>query len=208
MIAIRKIKARWRIACAILGLAAGWGIYAVIRPVDEVVLALGEPYEQVRQQSRSTLPAATPYNTVSLYVRRPAILRFSDPQYGFVTPAAKFLLVFADSDGKVADLVLSPQVETLPLDGAMAILVDLQDQFRRGGWRPFRAADDRPIEDTSARRTEIENCLAPTSRWQADDKYQVSLNIRCFRSDNRPNDKRYLITLDLGPPVFDDRPDD
>jgi hypothetical protein len=30
------------------------------RPADEVALALGEPYEQVRKQSHSTLPAADP----------------------------------------------------------------------------------------------------------------------------------------------------
>jgi hypothetical protein len=92
-------------------------------------------------------------------------------------------------------------------NAAMALLVDLQDQFRRGGWRPFRAMRNRPIDDTPATRTEIQKCSAPTSYWQAGDKYQVSLNIRCFRSDDRPNDERYLITLDLGPVVFDDYSD-
>jgi hypothetical protein len=90
----------------------------------------------------------------------------------------------------------------------MTVVVDLQDQLRRGGWKPFREARSQPIEDTPAKRTEIRKCSAPTSYWQADTKYQVSLNIRCFRSEDRPNDERDLITLDLGPPVFDDDPGD
>jgi hypothetical protein len=202
----RKIKWSGYIACVLFGGAAAWGIYATTRPVDEVVLTLGEPYEQVRQQSRSTLPVATGDNSFNLHVTRPAVFRFSDPTFGFVTPQARFLSLYADTHGKVTLVTLSPQVDTLPLDDAMAILVDLQNQLRRGGWTPFRSAGSRPIDDTLATRNAIRLCEAPTTRWQADDKYQVSLNIRCFRTDDRPDSERYLITMDLGPPVFEDSP--
>ncbi|WP_241495818.1 flagellar biosynthesis sigma factor [Paraburkholderia monticola] len=178
------------------------------KPVDEVVLTLGEPYEQVRRQSHSTLPLLTEVNSVNLHVRRPAIFRLSDPRYGFATPTAKFLSLYANQKGNVTLVTLSPQVETLPLDESMAILTDIQNQFRRGGWKPFHSSINRPIEDTKATREAIRACTAPTTRWQADDKYQVSLNIRCFRTDDRPDDERYLITLDLSLPVFDDYPDD
>ncbi|WP_211193439.1 hypothetical protein [Paraburkholderia sp. UYCP14C] len=90
----------------------------------------------------------------------------------------------------------------------MAILTDLQDQFRRAGWTPFEARHSRPIEDTQATRNAVHSCADPTTRWQAADKYQVALNIRCFRTDDRPNDERYLITLDLGAPLFQDHPND
>ncbi len=198
---------RWGVAWLGLGLGALWGIYLMAQPVDEVVLTMGEPYEQVRQHSRSTLPKASSGIFWGGYVVRPARMRFIDPQYGFVTAQAKFLFVGVDEHGKVDSVSLSPQVETLSLNNAMALVVDLQDQFRRGGWKPFRAERSRPIEDTPTMRAEIRKCSAPTSYWQASNKYQVSLNIRCFRSDDRPNDERYLITLDLGPPVFDDYPD-
>jgi hypothetical protein len=121
-----------------------------------------------------------------------------------VTPTAKFLSLYADESGKVEAVTLSPQVDTLPLNEVMAVVIDLQDQFRRAGWKPFRVNRSPPIEDTPAMRAEIRNCNDPTSYWQADNRYQVALNVRCFRTENRPNDARFLITLDLGPPVFED----
>ncbi|MFL9909841.1 flagellar biosynthesis sigma factor [Paraburkholderia sp. RL17-337-BIB-A] len=201
-------KWRWRIAGLILGIAAVWGVYVKARPADEVVLTIGEPYKQVRQQSRSTLPVLTGDNRINLHIQRPAVLRFSDPQYGFSTPAAKFLSLYADDSGKVVAVTLSPQLDTLPLDEAMAVFIGLQDQFRRGGWKPFRVNRNPPIEDTRDTRAQIRRCVAPTSYWQAGNTYQISLNIRCFRSDDRPNDERYLITLDLGLPVFGELPND
>lgn len=201
---ITKLNRRRRLACAGFVLTALLAIYAIARPSDELVLAIGEPYEQVRLQSPSVLPAIEPDASWGGLASRPARLRFVDPQYGFVTPAAKFLAVHYDSKGNVDSVTLSPQVATLLLDDAMQVLTDLQDQLRRGGWKPFREARSQPIEDTPARRAEIQTCVAPTSYWQAGIKYQLSLNIRCFRSEQHPDDERYLITLDLGPPVFED----
>ncbi|MGF6509861.1 hypothetical protein OKW26_005688 [Paraburkholderia sp. 32] len=204
----RKIRWFRYLVCTVVGCAALWGLLAMAKPVDEVVLTLGEPYEQVRKQSHSTLPPIEPNTSWAGVLIRPAKLRFVDPHYDFVTPAAKFFMVQYDQKGKVESLVLSPQVETLPLDESMAILADLQNQFRRGGWKPFHSSTNRPIEDTRATRNTIRACDAPTTRWQAGNKYQVSLNIRCFRTDDRPNDERYLITLDLNFPVFEDNSDD
>ncbi|MFM0718003.1 flagellar biosynthesis sigma factor [Paraburkholderia strydomiana] len=204
----RNIRRLGYLSCALIGCAIAWSIYAMTRPVDEVVLTLGEPYEQVRKQSHSTLPPVEPDTSWAGVLIRPAKLRFVDSRYGFVTPAAKFFMVPYDKNGNVGSLVLSPQVETLPLDESMVILTDLQNQFRRGGWEPFYSSTNRSIEDTQATRSAIRACNAPTTRWQADEKYQVSLNIRCFRTDDRPDDERYLITLDLGSPVFEDHPDD
>jgi len=99
---------------------------------------------------------------------------------------------------------MSPQVGTLPLDESMKVLVDLQKQFRQKGWTPFRGAQQRPIEDRPATRAAIRKCASPTAYWQAAEKYQVTLNIRCFRSEARPDDERFLITLDLGHPIFKD----
>lgn len=86
----------------------------------------------------------------------------------------------------------------------MQILSDLQHQLSARGWRSFRSPRMRPIADTPNMRTAIRNCNAPTTYWQADEKYQVALNIRCFRTEARPDDERFLITMDLGKPVFRD----
>jgi hypothetical protein len=190
---------------AALGIAVIYGAFATLRPTDEVVLnAIGEPYEQVRRQSHSTLPALSEWNFINLYVRRPAIFRFNDPVHGFATPAAKFLSIGAERNGAVYTAALSPQVETLPLDASMKILVDLQNQFRRGGWRPIRVSDNPPIEDTPATRAAIQRCSNPITYWQAEDKLQIVLDIRCFRRDGHPNEDRYLMTLQLAKPFVND----
>lgn len=202
-------KIRWfgYTAGALFGCAVVWGIYAMTKPADEVVLTLGESYEQVRQHSRSTLPVATKDNSINLYVTRPASFRFSDPQFGFVTPPAKFLSLYANPLGNVTIVTLSPQVETLPLDKAMVIVEDLQEQLRRRGWHPIRAYRFPPITSTPTMLESIRRGDDPQTFWQVAGKYQVALDVRRFIHENRPNDERYLITLELsGPPLMEDRP--
>jgi hypothetical protein len=200
--AIRIANRCWTLF-SIIAYAGISSAYIAALPDDEVVLTIGESYDQVLQRSHSTLPIGEP-GFWGGFVKRPAKLRFTDPRYGFDTPAAKFFFVSVDRERKVSSVKLSPQVKTLPLDAAMDIIVDLQNQFRQSGWTSFRSELRRPIEDTPAMRAQIRRCADPTSVWQAEDKYQVMLDIRCFRHENRPNDERYLITLDLGPPIFKD----
>ena len=199
---------RWPacLAFALISCAVVWGIYAMTRPVDEVVLTIGEPYEQMRRQSRSTLNAVEPGANWAGVINRPARLRFVDPQFGFSTPAAKFMMVSYDEHGRVSGVTMSPQIETLPLDQTMTIVVDLQEQLRRGGWYKILVTDHPPITDSSTVRARIRECAAPTGYWQAGDKYQISLNVRCFRRDDQPNDERFLITIDVAKPWLDDRP--
>jgi hypothetical protein len=199
---------RWWTGFAIIAFAAVSTAFTVLLPADEVVLTIGEPYDQVRLQSRSTLPIRDPDGFWGGFVKRPARLRFSDPRFGFITPVAKFFFVSVDRRYKVNSVKLSPQVETLPLEEALSIVLDLQRRFRQHGWAPFRSAGQRAIEDTPAMRAEIRRCMAPTAYWQAEDKYQLTVNIRCFRSDARPNDERYLVTLQLGAPTLKDYGDD
>jgi len=204
-------KYRWftRLVGAVIGCATVWSIYAMTRPVDEVVLGLSERYEQIRQRSRSTLPVATEDNSINLYVTRPATLRFDDPQYGFVTPAAKFLSLYANAQGRVTIVTMSPQIETLPLDKAMEIVLDLQEQLQQHGWHPIRVRRFPPITNTPPMVASIRHGDDPQTFWQVAGKYQIALDIRRFVHENRPEDERYLITLELsGPPLMDDYPDD
>lgn len=181
----------WRFACLGLAITVLWGIYAMARPVDEVVLSIGESYEQVRRQSHSTLPAIEFNANWGGSVSRLTRLHFVDPQFGFVTPAAKFLAVHYDSAGNVDSVSLSPQAATLPLDDAMAILVDLQAQLRRGGWKPFRGERSQPIEDTPARRAEIRKVLRSDKLLAG--RHQVSsLAQHPLLSVRRPPNRRAL----------------
>lgn len=201
---IKNVTPRKRLTCVAMGLVAVLSLSAIAEPADTVVLVIGESYDQVRRQSRSTLPPAEPGANWFGVLTRPAKLQFADPRYGFTTQSAKFFTVGYDSHGVVESVTLSPQVEVLPLDEAMSILLELQQQFSVGGWRPFQSPGMRPIADTPATRAAIRNCNAPTTYWKAGDKYHVTLNIRCFRTEARPNSERFLITLALGEPIFDD----
>ncbi|MBV8156819.1 MAG: hypothetical protein JO278_04130 [Dyella sp.] len=99
---------------------------------------------------------------------------------------------------------MSPQVKTLPLDGTMEIVIDLQNQLLRGGWTRFRVAHDPPIEDIPSARAAIRRCEAPSEFWEAGSKFQLMLNVRCFRTDEKPDDERYLITISLSTPWIPD----
>jgi hypothetical protein len=208
---MRRRSIRWAgyLFCAAFGYAAVWGVYAMTRTADEVALTLGESYERVRAQSSSTLPAADPAGFWGGFVTRPAKFRFTADGYGFVTPPAKFLYVGVDESGKVESASLSPQIETLPLDKALPVVLELQDQLRRHGWHQIKVHRFPPITDTPAMVASIQRGDDPQTFWQADGKYQVGLDIRRFVHENRPKDERYLITLDLsGPPLMEEYPGD
>ena len=197
-------KAKWvrYLACILIGCAVLCSIGVLTRPVDEVVLTIGEPYEQVRLKSRSTLPPMESAGSWAGFVDRAAQLRFDDAKFGFVTPAAKFLWVGYDKHGMVWTVSMSPQVETLPLDQAMTIVLDLQEQLRRRGWRPVKTHRFPPITQEPAMIASIRRGDDPMTFWRAADKYGASLDIRRF--EDRPDDERYLITLRLsGPPFLD-----
>jgi hypothetical protein len=194
----------WK-GCAGLALAgaAGWGCYAWLRPVDEVALTLNEPYEQVRERSRFILPPAEKNMAWAGVVSRPARFRLFEVERGFVTPPAKFMAVTYDQHGIVDGVRLSPQTDPLPLDESLAIVRNLQDQLRRG-WTPFRSNEWSPIRDDAATRDAIRNCDDPTSRWNAGDRMQLAIDIRCFRTEGHQGDQRYLITLLLSRPWVED----
>jgi hypothetical protein len=195
------------LAALLASFAGVWCIHAATGPADKVVLMLGEPYEKVRWQSRSTLPVATKENSINLQVTRPTALHFNDPKYGFVTPPAKFLSLYADQHGNVSIVTLSPQVKTLPLDKAMAITLDLQQQLERRGWHPVRTRRFVPIANTPAMVDSIRRGDDPQSVWQVADKYQIVFDIRRYVHGNRPDDERYLVTLELsGPPLTISQP--
>jgi hypothetical protein len=205
----RRVSLAGYLALAVLGCVVFFRVYSMANPADEVVLTLGEPYEQVRQQSHSTLPETRPDGTWGGFVTRPAKFRFAASGYGFVTPPAKFLYVGAGKFGKVESVTLSPQVETLPLEKAMAVVLNLQEQLQQHGWRPIRVHRFPPIANTPAMVASIRRGDDPQTFWQVAGKYQVALDIRRFVHENRPEDERYLITLELsGAPLMDDYPGD
>ncbi|VVO38322.1 hypothetical protein [Pseudomonas fluorescens] len=166
----------------------------------EIALVIGEPWEAMRQRSSATIDPAIAGHFWGRLPRSDARLRFIDPKYGFVTPQARFFTVSFDSDEFVRSVRMSPQIEPLLLDDTLKLVLDLQEQWRIGGWTPTRA-DFPSFADTPQWRARLQDeNKGGVAYWKADDKYQVMLIVGRFEDDKRPDEERYLITLALASP--------
>ncbi|WP_319927415.1 hypothetical protein [Xenorhabdus littoralis] len=76
----------------ILGLTAVYFYHSFYSAQPEIALAIGEPYEAMRQ--RSSAKISPPYdNSIGFRIpKTDARLRFTDPKYGFITLQLDFLL--------------------------------------------------------------------------------------------------------------------
>ena len=162
----------------------------------EIALVIGEPYEAMRQRSSATIGPAIPGRAWFNIPKSDARLRFIDPQYGFVTPLARFLTVMFN-DELIDGVRMSPQIEPLLLDDTLKIVLDLQGQWRRAGWIPIRP----PITDTAFWRARLQDeRKGGTTYWQAGNQYQAMLVVGRFEDDKHPTEERYLITLAIATP--------
>lgn len=193
---IRRRQAR--VALASLPLVVFATIYLAVRSDDpEIALIIGEPWEDMRHRSSAKINTAIP-NEISFDMpKSDARLRFIDPQYGFVTPPARFFTI-----GYVRDVVngvrMSPQIEPLLIDDAVVVVLDLQEQWVIAGWEPILTDHFPSFVDTPQWRARLRDVSrSSTAYWQAGDKYQVMLGVNRFKDDKRPDEERYLITLEL-----------
>ena len=168
----------------------------------EIALVIGEPYEAMRQRSSATIDPAIPNEIWHGLPKSDARLRFTDPQYSFVTPPARFFTV-GYVRGIVNDVRMSPQIEPLLLDDALKIVLDLQEQWRRHGWKPIRIENDPPFADTPQWRASLKACKPNGTYWNAGQQFQIQLSMACFQDDRHPHEERYLITLALARPWVD-----
>jgi len=166
----------------------------------EIALVIGEPWEDMRRRSSAVIEPAIPGHYWGRMPKSDARLRFADPQYGFVTPLARFFSVSFD-DERVSNVRMSPQVEPLLLDDTLKVVLDLQDQLRAAGWTPIRIEEDPPFADTPQWRARLRDVnKGGTSYWHAGNQYQVMLVVGRFKDKKRPTEERYLITLALATP--------
>jgi hypothetical protein len=162
----------------------------------EIALVIGEPYEAMRQRSSATIGPAIPGHSWYNIPKSDARLRFTDPKYGFVTPLARFFTVMFD-DELIDGVRMSPQIEPLLLDDTLKVVLDLQEQWRQGGWIPIRP----PIADTPLWRARLQDeRKGGTTYWQAGNQYQVQLVVGRFEDNKRPDEERYLISLQVSKP--------
>jgi hypothetical protein len=172
----------------------------VLSDEPEIALVIGEPWEDMRRRSSAVIEPAIPGHYWGRMPKSDAHLRFVDPQYGFVTPLARFFSISFD-DERVSNVRMSPQIEPLLLDDTLKVVLDLQDQWRNAGWVPIRAEEFPSFADTPQWRARLRDVnKGGTSYWHAGNQYQVMLVVGRFKDKKRPTEERYLITLALATP--------
>ncbi|MEX0447644.1 hypothetical protein [Xenorhabdus sp. SGI246] len=171
------------------------------REPAEIALVIGEPYETMRQRSSAEINPQGASNIGFRIPKTNARLRFIDPKYGFVTPAAKIFTVSYEN-GIINEVRMSPQIEPLLYDDAIKIVLDLQDQWRKAGWKLTKVRERPALVNTPELRDNLRNMKggAGTTYWQAGEQYQIMLGMARFKDDRHPNEERYLITLAIAEP--------
>ncbi|KQN54657.1 hypothetical protein ASE98_16995 [Pseudomonas sp. Leaf48] len=192
----------WRRSALALAVAVLLTLAAIQTLSDEpeIALMIDEPWEDMRRRSSAAIDPAIPGHYWGLLPKSDARLRFVDPQFGFVTPLARFFSISFDNE-RVGNVRMSPQIEPLLLNDTLKVVLDLQEQWRKAGWVNIRAKEDPPFADTPAWRARLRDVnKGGTSYWHAGDKYQVMLVVHRFKDNKRPTEERYLITLSLATP--------
>jgi hypothetical protein len=168
----------------------------VLSDEPEIALMIGEPYEAMRKRSSASIDPVIQGHSWFNVPKSDARLRFADPQFGFVTPLARFFTVGFGRDQRIDGVRMSPQVEPLLLDDTLKVVLDLQEQWRNAGWVPARVMDFPSFADTPQWRAQLRDVnKGGTAYWRAGDKYQLMLVVSRFRDNKRPTEERYLITL-------------
>ncbi|MEB0076398.1 hypothetical protein QN386_05570 [Pseudomonas sp. CCI3.2] len=163
----------------------------------EIVVEIGGTYEHMRQQSSARFSPPYPDGGISWGgAKSNARLRFVDPQYGFITPiGTHFTMGFRGNI--IEDIRISPQIEPLLLEDALKVVLDLQEQWRRGGWLDKKKFP--PFADTPQWRAQLRD-KGGTTDWYAGDKYQAMLIMHRFKDRKHPEEERYKIILSVAKP--------
>lgn len=179
---------------------------------EPTVLAfrLGQTFEQVARDSsypvmeRSNRPADDPgdHKFGAVWVDKPAvIIRFTDPTHGFTLPPTKFAaLSFAEN--QAVSLATSPMLAPLPFDEAVAILENLQNQLKAGGWEPWEKDDSTWFDLTPAGKKRLyarmfEPGYMETNSLRVPKMYGMTFRLKCTEGC-WTREPPYLFLIDVG----------
>jgi hypothetical protein len=166
----------------------------------EIALEMGGTYEDMLKRSSALF--TDPFLDHSWFgiPKVDARLRLIDSQYGFTTPLARFFAVSFNKN-TISSLRMSPQIEPLLIDDALKVVMDLEEQWRQGGWVGRRQERNPAFADTPEWRAQLRDAnKGGTTYWQAGEKYQAMLIVHRFKYSKRPDEERYMITLSVAKP--------
>lgn len=205
------MKARYRRLAILAGLIAA-AIWWHSRTPEPTVLAfrLGQTFEQVVNDS--TYPALKRSNKPrddwdgnkfgAIWVTEPSvIIRFTDPKHGFTLPPTKFAAL-SFSENQALTLATSPMLGPLPFDEAVAILENLQNQFKAGGWEPWARNDSTWFDLTPKGKKRLharmfEPGYAQEATLRIPKMYGMTFRLKCSEGC-WTREPPYLFLIDIG----------
>ena len=168
-----------------------------LTPAKEIALIIGEPWDDMQARSSAKIGDDIPDEIWYHAPEELAYLRFADPKHEFVTPPAKYFTVTFNR-GHVFSVRMSPQLEPLPLQEALDIVLDLQNQWRDKGWELRKPLEFPAYENNEVWVQALKNCSAYSTYWQAVPRYQLMIGVSCFESSGFFKKSGYLVTISMG----------
>ena len=169
----------------------------LLTPAKEIALVIGEPWKDMQVRSTAEIGDDIPDEIWYRTTKDLAYLRFADSEYGFKTPPAKFFMV-GFNRGKIDSIRMSPQIEPLPLQQALDIVLNLQEQWRTSGWTLDEPEEFPAYDNTPVWYQALKECSALSSHWNAGKLYQLMVVITCYGDNRYPDTKGYLVTISMG----------
>lgn len=207
------MRGHYRSLFVLAGLAVV-AAYWHYRTPEPTVLSfrLGQSFEEVARNStypvmeRSNLPAEDPGGGQfgETWVTEPAvIIRFTDPEHGFTLPPTNFAALGFDHN-VAATLSTSPMLKKLPFDEAIAVLENLQNQFKAGGWEPYKGDDSDWFDLTPEGKKRLyarmfEPGYAQEASLRIPKRYGMTFRLKCAEGCwTREPPYKFLIDVGVG----------
>jgi hypothetical protein len=207
------VKVRYRHLVVLAGIIPV-GAWLHYRNPEPTVLAfrIGQPFEEVVKHSsfpvmqHSITPEEDPMHLQAgeTFVTEPAvILKFDDPKHGFTLPPTNFA-VLGYMHNTVDTLATSPMLDKLPFEEAVAVLENLQNQFKAGGWEPYKGDDSEWFDLTPGGKKRLyarmfEPGYAQETTLRVPKKYGMTFRIKCAEGCwTREPPYKFLIDVGVG----------
>lgn len=130
-----------------------------------------------------------------------------DYEHGFTLPPTKFAaLTF--SENQAVSLATSPMLDPLPFEEAVAILENLQNQFKSGGWEPWKENNSTWFDLTPAGKERLYARMFAPGYMQSTDLrvpklYSMIFRLKCTEGCwTQEPPYRFLIDIGLGDDIY------
>ncbi|TFW30124.1 hypothetical protein E4O92_17475 [Massilia horti] len=106
-------------------------------------------------------------------------------------------------DNKVETVATSPMLDKLPFDQAVAILEDLQNQFKAGGWEPWAKDGSEWFDLTPEGKKRLykrmfEPGYSQSAELRIPKKYAMTFRLKCTDGCWPGEQRPYLFLIDVG----------